>query len=151
MLQIVKWNDQSCCKFRTNYLTYFPEIFLLPPLPLKSTVDGLEISEGIFGSIFQAIFLAKHADKCFDKFCPSLQKTDKKGKSTIQKRTCWKCGKHHSTIKAMNSHKRTCDEDEDESDDEEPEEGEGEYEEDEEDYIEVEFTGDDETYEVIYL
>ena len=78
MLQIVKWNDQSCCKFRTNYLTYFPEIFLPPPLPLKSTVDGLEISEGIFGSIFQAIFLAKHAEKCFDKFCPSLQKTEKK-------------------------------------------------------------------------
>ena len=40
------------------------------------------------GSLFQVIFLAKYADKCFDKFCPSLQKVDKKEKSTIQKRLC---------------------------------------------------------------
>ena len=84
-------------------------------------------------------------------FVPLCRRRKKKGKSTIQKRTCWKCGKYHSTIKAMNSHKRTCDEDEDEGDDEEPKEGEGEDEENEVDYIEVEFTGDDETYEVIYL
>ena len=105
MLQIIKCSDQSCCKFCTNYLTYFPERFFLPPVPLNSTVDGLEISEGIFGSLFQAIFLAKYADKCFTKFCPFLQKVDKKRKSTIQKRTCWKCGKYHSTIKIMNSQK----------------------------------------------
>ena len=65
MLQIVKCPDQRCCKFRTNYLTYFPERFLPPPVPLKCTVDGLEISEGIFGSLFQAICLRKYADKCF--------------------------------------------------------------------------------------
>ena len=132
MPQIAKCNDQSCCKFRTNYLTYFLERFLPPPVLLKSTVDGLEISEAKFGSFFQAIFLVKYADKCFDKFCPSLQKVDKKGKSTIQKRTCWKFGKYHLTIKAMDSHKSD-QEDEDE--------------ENVEDYIEVEFIGDDETYE----
>ena len=81
MLQIVKCTDQRCYK----YLTYFPERFLPPPVPLKSTVDGLEMSEGKFGSLFLAIFLGKYADKCFDKFCPSLQKVDKNGKSTIQK------------------------------------------------------------------
>ena len=81
MLQIVKCNYQSCCKSCTNYLTCFPERFLPPPVPLKSTVDGLAISEGKFGSIFQATFLAKHAEKCFDKFCSSLQKVDKKGKA----------------------------------------------------------------------
>ena len=88
MLQIVKCTDQRCCNFRTNYLTYCPERFLAPPVPLKCTVDGLEISGGKFGSLFQAIFWGKYADKCFDKFCPSLQKVDKNGKSTIQKRTC---------------------------------------------------------------
>ena len=70
-----------------------------------------------FSSLFQVIFLGKYADKCFDKFCPSLQKVDKNGKCTIQKRTCWKCGKYHSTIKAMKMHKRTCVEYEGESDD----------------------------------
>ena len=70
MLQIIKCNDQSCCKFLTNYRTYFLERFLPPPVPLKSMVDGLEISELKFGSLFQAIFLAKYAYKCFDKFCP---------------------------------------------------------------------------------
>ena len=62
MLQIVKCTDQSCCKFRTNYLTYFPERFLPPPVPLKCTVDGLEISEGKFGSLFQAIVLSLFAE-----------------------------------------------------------------------------------------
>ena len=142
MLQIAKCIDQSCCKFRTNYLTYFSEIFLLSPVPLKSTVDG---------SLFQAIFLAKYADKCFDKLCTSLQKVDKKGKSTIQKRTCWKCDKYHSTIKVMNSHKRRCDGYADKSDDEVLQEDEDEDKENEEDHIEVEFTGDDEAYEVIYF
>ena len=46
----------------------------------------------------------------------------------------------------MKSHKRTCDGYKDESNDEESEED--EVEENKEDYIEVEFTGDDETYEV---
>ena len=61
-----------------------------------------------------------------DKFCPALQKVYKKGKNTIQKCTCWKCGKNHSTIKAINSHKRTCDGYEGEKDGEESEEDEDE-------------------------
>ena len=73
MLQIFKCNDQSCCKSLANYLTYFPERFLQPPVPLKSTNDGLEIFEGIIESLFQAIFLEKY-EKCYDKFFPSLQK-----------------------------------------------------------------------------
>ena len=52
MQQIVKCNDQSCCKFCTNYLTYFPERFFQPSVPLKSTNDGLEISEGNFESSY---------------------------------------------------------------------------------------------------
>ena len=53
MLQIVKCNDQSCCKLRTNYFTYFPERFLLPPVPLKSwKLDSL----GMFGSFFKPSF-----------------------------------------------------------------------------------------------
>ena len=72
-----------------------------------------------------------------------------KRKSTIQKRTCWKSGKYHSTINAMNSHKKTCDRYEDESNNEEPEEDEDE--ENDEDYIKVEFIGENEAYEVVYL
>ena len=158
MMQIVKCKDKSCCQFRTNYLDFFPNRFLPPPVPLKSTIDGLSIAEGKFGSLFQAIFLAKHANKCFDKFCPSLQKRDKKGKTVIERRTCWKCGKYHSTIKAMTAHKRICDsgvgagididDDDDESDDDDDDD---EEEEADEDYVEVEFVGDDEVYEVVYL
>ena len=59
ILKIVKCNDPSCCKFCTNYITYFPERFLPPIVPLKSTVDGLRISEGKFGSLFQAIFFSE--------------------------------------------------------------------------------------------
>ena len=79
----------------------------------------------------------------------SLLEVDKKGKSTAKKRTCWKCGKYHSTIKAMNSCKRTCDGYEDESDDEDSVEDEDKK--NEEDYINVDFIGDGETYEVVYL
>ena len=39
---------------------------------------------------------------------------------------CWKCGKYHSTIKAMKMHKRACVEYEGESDDGESEEREDE-------------------------
>ena len=108
MLHIVKCKDESCRKSRTNYLTYFPQRFLPPPVSLKSTIDSLEVSERKFGSLFQAIVLSKYANRCFDKFCPSLQKVDEKGRTTIAKRTCWKCGKYHSTIKAMTAHKRVC-------------------------------------------
>ena len=77
MLQIVKCNDQSCCKLRTNYFTYFPERFLLPPVPLKSwKLDSL----GMFGSFFQAIFLANYADKWFEFFLPLCRRWTKKEK-----------------------------------------------------------------------
>ena len=51
----------------------------------------------------------------------------------------------------MNSHKRRCDGYADKSDDEVLQEDEDEDKENEEDHIEVEFTGDDEAYEVIYF
>ena len=85
MLQIVKCKDKSCCKFRTNYLTYFPQRFFPPPVPLKSTTDGVEVSEGRFGYPFQAIVLSKYANRCFNKFCPSLQKVDKKRQDHYRK------------------------------------------------------------------
>ena len=88
MLQIAKCNDQCCCKFHTNYLTYFSERFLPPSMPLKATVDGLEIFEEKFRSLFQSIFLAEYADKCFDKFFPSWKTVRKKGKSTMKLFAC---------------------------------------------------------------
>ena len=103
--------------FQRYFKRYFPNIFLPTAVPLKSTVDGLSITDGNFGSLFQAIFLAKHANKCFDKFFSSLQKMDKKGKTVIERRTCWKWGKYHSTIKAMTAHKRLCGNESDKDDD----------------------------------
>ena len=44
-------------------IIYFPERFFPLPVSLKSTVDGLEFSEGMCGSLFQAIILAKYVDK----------------------------------------------------------------------------------------
>ena len=111
MLQIVKCSNEKCCKpFRTNFLEYFPNRFLPPPIPIVAIPSGLAVSseKGHFGDLFQALFFCKLSNGCFDQYCPSLQKTDKKGKTTIEKRTCWKCGKYHSTIKAMTAHKRLC-------------------------------------------
>ena len=65
-----------------------------------------------------------------------------KRKKHNPKRIWWKCRKNHSTIEAMNSHKRKCDGYEDGSDDEEPKEDEHKDKENEEDYIEVELIGD---------
>ena len=92
----------------------------------------------------------------FDTFCPSLQKVDKNGKSTIQKRTCWKSNKYNSTIKAMKMHKRTYVEYEGESDDGGSEKREDK--ENEEDYAQIQFIGDNdvdiigdnEAFEIIY-
>ena len=81
MLQIVKCTDQRCCKFRTNYLTYVPERFLPPPVPLKCTVDGLEISEGKFGSLFQAIFWGNMRTNALISFIPLCRRSIKKGKA----------------------------------------------------------------------
>ena len=85
-------------------------------------------------------------------YVPLCRRWTKKGKALSKNANIgWKCGKYHSTIKVMNSHKRRCDECEDKSDDEVLEEDEDEDKENEEDHIEVEFTGDDEAYEVIYF
>ena len=44
MLQIVKCSDKSCCKqWRTNYLEFFPERFLPPPVPIATSENGLQI------------------------------------------------------------------------------------------------------------
>ena len=67
------------------------------------------------------------------RFVPLCRRCTKKGKSTIQKRTRWKCGKYHSTIKARNSDKITCNGYEDGSVDEESEEDEDGDEENEDD------------------
>ena len=48
---------------------------------MKSMIDGLEISEGKFGSLFQAIFSAKYADQCLTSFVPLCRSWTKKGKA----------------------------------------------------------------------
>ena len=61
-------------------IIYFPERFLPLPVPLKSMVDGLEFSEGMFGSLFQAIILAKYVDKLWQvlsRFAEGGQKREK--------------------------------------------------------------------------
>lgn len=75
----------------------------------------------------------------------------KRGKALSKKHTFWKCGKYHSFIQAINSHKRACEECEDESDDEESRKNEDEDEENKGGHIEVEFIGDEKVYEGICL
>ena len=74
MLQIVKCTDKRC-------LTYFPERFLPPPMPLKCTVDGLEISEGKFASLFQAIFWGNMRTNALISFAPLCRRSIKTGKA----------------------------------------------------------------------
>ena len=44
MLQFAKCREKSCCKFRTNFYTYFPQRFLPPPIPVTNPTDGLSVS-----------------------------------------------------------------------------------------------------------
>ena len=154
MLQFARCREKSCCKFRTNFYTYFPQRFLPPPIPITNTTDGLSVSpeKRYFGSLFQAIYFQKFSTECFDQFCPSLQKRDKNGITTLKKRTCWKCRKYHSTIKAMNQYERYCDgaQESDSSDESDHDDDYGD-DDDKENYVEVEFVGDDEVYETVYL
>jgi TATA-binding protein-associated factor Taf7 len=58
-------------------------------------------------------------------------------------RSSYRCGKYHSTIKAMTAHKKKCDgteADDDEEDDEDEEES-NEDDDDEENYVEMDFIG----------
>ena len=45
---------------------------------------------------------------CYDEYCPSLQEKNAEGERIIERRSCkiWKL--YHSTIAAMNEHKRVC-------------------------------------------
>ena len=73
MLQIVKCSNEKCCKpFRTNFLEYFPNRFLPPPIPIVATPSGLAVSseKGHFGDLFQALFFCKLSNGCFDQYCP---------------------------------------------------------------------------------
>ncbi|KAK3737710.1 hypothetical protein RRG08_023108 [Elysia crispata] len=111
MCQIVKCLDTSCCRpFRTNYAVYFPDRFLPPPVPIKACAEGLKVEKsGHFGSMFQALHINRIVKTdCFDQHCPSLNQPDAKGMTKLQKRTCSRCGKYHSTIKHKNAHMRVC-------------------------------------------
>ena len=60
-----------------------------------------------FGSLFQAMHVNRIVKTdCFDQHCPSLNQPDAKRMTKLQKRTCSRCGKYHSTIKHKNAHMR---------------------------------------------
>ncbi|GFO04710.1 hypothetical protein PoB_003121500 [Plakobranchus ocellatus] len=113
--QIVKCLNSECCSpFRTNYCTIFPDRFLPPAIPIKSCSGGLKVdATGHFGSLFQALHFQNVESmkaSCFDENCPSLNKKDPSGVTTLQKRKCPHYSKYHSTstIKSMKAHKRVC-------------------------------------------
>ena len=112
MLQIVKWEDETCRKpWRTNYREFFPGRFLPPPIPLAAVKDGLAIlDKGRFRSLFQTLHIISVkglSTACYDKFYPSLNKI-KKGKTMLEKRTCAHCKQYFSTVQQNESHQRKC-------------------------------------------
>ena len=89
---------------------YFPDHFLPPQVPIKACAEGLKVEKsGHFGSLFQALHINRIVKTdCFDQHCPSLNQPDAKGMTKLQKITCSRCGKYHSTIKHKNAHMRVC-------------------------------------------
>ena len=152
ILKFAKCHEKSCCKFRTNFYTYFPQMFLTSSIPIINTTDRLSPEKGDFGTLFEALYFQKFSTECFNQFCLLLQRKDRNGKTTLEKRTCWKCRKYHSTIKAMNQHKQYCDGAHQSGSSDNSNHDDNDVDDDnEENYLEVEFVGDDEVYEIVYL
>ena len=83
MLKFAKCHEKSCCKFRTNFYTHFPQIFLPPSISIINTTDGLSVSpeKGDFGTLFEALYFQKFSTECFDQFCPVVAKERQKWKN----------------------------------------------------------------------
>ena len=92
MFQIVKCCNLFCCKpSPTNYQYFFPQRFLLLPIPLTVPENCLKIDpeKRAFRSLFQSLHLSQALEFniCYDQYCPSLQKKDAKEKTTVERRT----------------------------------------------------------------
>ena len=138
----LKCNDQTYCKVLTN-----------------SATSVIEVYGWWIGNFWRKVWI-NFSTHLFSEICgqmlwqvlsPFCRMWTKRGKALSKKRTFWKCGKYHSFIQAINSHKRACEECEDESDDEESRKNEDEDEENKGGHIEVEFIGDEKVYEGICL
>ena len=122
MMQIVKCGRGSfCLPFRSNYKEFFPDRFLLVPIPLRQSTEGLAVGDG---GHYYSVATSLHLNRilkpnCDDQYlsfqyatniiaCPSVQIKDKKGKAKLEKRTCDRCSLYHSTIKAMVAYKSFC-------------------------------------------
>ena len=100
---------------KTNFMEFFPDRFLPPPIPVAPTAKGLEVtrsSKGRFRSLFQSLHIQealsmKHM--VYDQFYPSLQKrSSKTGITVLERRICPYCNLYHSTMKMMAAHRTTC-------------------------------------------
>ena len=81
MLQIVQCNDQSCCKFHTNYLTYFPERFLPPSKPLSLWLMDWKFLKECLDHFFEPSFEWNMWTNALTSFVPLCRRWAKKGKA----------------------------------------------------------------------
>ena len=114
--QIVKCADLQCCsKPRSSYFNIVQERFLLPPLPLVQTSEGLRVPErsGDMASHtnFPSLFLAqslkidhliprsanKYKQIPYDLYCPSVQ-------SSLNDRVCKTCNQYFASIVMLRIH-----------------------------------------------
>lgn len=92
MMQIVKCGRGSfCLPFRSNCKEFFPDRFLLAPIPLRQSTEGLAVGDG---GHYYSVVTSLHLNRilkptCFDQYlsfqyatniiaCPSVQIKDKK-------------------------------------------------------------------------
>lgn len=107
--QITKCSDTSCCKAsRSSIFGILKDGRIPPPVPLdnstslsvsKTECSALKVKD--FATLLLNIIFSSSVfgsqEKCFDKFCPSVQ-------SKLPKRICKSCGKYFSCLKYLQSH-----------------------------------------------
>ena len=110
LLQVVKCNDESCCKpFRSNINAILRNRFLPAPVMYTKKESGVfaatedELESAHFGSLSERILLDHIRPKDFkilpyDFYCPSVR-------PKILTRVCKKCGLYFCTVTALKLHK----------------------------------------------
>lgn len=82
MVQVVKCSKDSCCSpFRSNYMKFFPAKFLLAPIALSESEEGLAAKDD---GHYHPVFISMHLNQVlnpiyYDQYYPSVQIEDRKG------------------------------------------------------------------------
>lgn len=107
LLQIVKCDDNSCCKPKRSTITQvMPSRFILSPVKFGKNEKGVFLASindesAHFGTLSNRVLLSSFVpyNLPFDYFCPSIQ-------PHLNTRTCNRCNIYHSSQKSLTAHKR---------------------------------------------